>query len=298
MDNKVHLTHARVNSAAREAANTILGTSPPVPVCLYGVPRGGIPAAYLVRAHIEKAGHPCEIVDTPEACHVIIDDIVDSGRTRDKHLRYNERLFISLFNAQDFDAWIVFPWEKGTEDHSAEDIPVRLLQYIGEDVSRGGLKETPKRFLKAWNHYTSGYKQSPEEILKVFEDGAENYDEMVLVRDIPVYSHCEHHLAPFFGTAHVGYIPSGRIVGLSKLSRLVDIFARRLQVQERLTNEIATAINKYLEPKGVAVVINCRHMCMEARGIQRQGSSTITSSMRGALLNDAKARLEFMELIK
>ena len=132
------------------------------------------------------------------------------------------------------------------EDHdkSGDDIAVRLLQFIGENPERGGLLETPKRFIKAWRQHSSGYGVDPKDVLKTFEDGAESYDEMVLVRDIPVYSHCEHHLAPFFGVAHVAYIPNGSIVGLSKLSRLVDIFARRLQVQERLTNEIADAMKE------------------------------------------------------
>ena len=140
--------------------------------------------------------------------------------------------------------------------------------------------------------YSSGYGKDPAEILKVFDDGAEKVDEMVLVKSIPVYSHCEHHLAPFFGVAHVGYIPNGKIVGLSKLSRLVDVFAKRLQVQERLTNQIADALEEHLQPLGVGVVIECRHMCMESRGIQRQGATTVTSAMRGALRNDVAARAE------
>ena len=130
-----------------------------------------------------------------------------------------------------------------------------LLAYIGEDPDREGLLETPARFLKAWAEYTRGYREKPEEILKSFEDGAERVDEMVIVRDIPVYSLCEHHLAPFFGKAHVGYVPDKRILGLSKISRLVEIFGRRLQVQERLTNQIADALDENLQPLGVAVVI-------------------------------------------
>lgn len=174
----------------------------------------------------------------------------------------------------------------------------KLLEYIGEDPSRGGLLETPDRFLKAWEFYSSGYSQKPEDVLKVFEDGAEDYNEMVLVKDIPVYSHCEHHLAPFFGVAHVAYIPNGKIVGLSKLSRLVDVFARRLQVQERLTNQIATALWDCLNPEGSAVIIECRHMCMESRGIQRQGSTTTTSSMKGVFMEDSVARGELLSLLK
>lgn len=181
----------------------------------------------------------------------------------------------------------------------SEQTIIDLLKHIiGEDPRRGGLRDTPARVVKAWRHWAGGYKEDPVALLKCFEDGAEKCDEMVLVKSIPVYSHCEHHLAPFFGTAHVAYIPNGKIVGLSKISRLVDVFARRLQVQERLTNQVADAMQEHLAPKGVAVVIECRHLCMESRGIQRQGSSTTTSAMRGAFRDNAAARAEFMGLIR
>ena len=173
-----------------------------------------------------------------------------------------------------------------------------LLREIGEDPERAGLLETPTRVAKAWAHWASGYRQNPADVLKVFEDGAENVDQMVLVRDIPVYSMCEHHMAPFFGVAHVAYIPHGRIVGLSKLSRLVDIYARRLQVQERLTTQIADALTTHLNPKGVAVMVRCRHLCMESRGIARQGSETVTSALRGAMLDKPEARAEFFALCR
>ena len=172
-----------------------------------------------------------------------------------------------------------------------------LLAYIGEDPSREGLLETPKRFLKAWREYTRGYLEKPEDVLKSFEDGAERVDEMVIVRDIPVYSLCEHHLAPFFGKAYVGYIPDQRILGLSKISRLVEVFARRLQVQERLTNQIADALDTHLQPLGVAVVIECRHMCMESRGVRHTGTATVTSALRGIIKNDPDSRREFLSLI-
>jgi len=173
----------------------------------------------------------------------------------------------------------------------------RLLAYIGEDPDREGLQETPKRFLKAWQEYTAGYQQKPEDILKVFEDGAQSVDEMVIVRDIPVYSLCEHHLAPFFGKAYVGYVPDRRILGLSKISRVVEVFARRLQVQERLTNQIADALDTHLQPLGVAVVIECRHMCMESRGVRHTGTATVTSALRGSIKNNPDTRREFLSLI-
>jgi GTP cyclohydrolase I len=173
-----------------------------------------------------------------------------------------------------------------------------LLSGIGESVDRGGLLETPERFSKAWAFWTKGYEEDPAEIMKVFEDGGEKYDQMVLVKNIPVYSHCEHHLASIFGVAHVGYIPDGKICGLSKLNRVVDCFARRLQVQERLTDQIAEAIHSTLDPIGVAVQLECRHMCMESRGVCQQGHSTVTTSLRGVFKSDGAAKQEFLDSIK
>ncbi|MES2025601.1 MAG: GTP cyclohydrolase I FolE [Pseudomonadota bacterium] len=174
----------------------------------------------------------------------------------------------------------------------------RFISSLGENPDRPGLRETPHRVEKAWKHWTSGYQQNPAEVLKVFEDGAEQYNELIVVKRIPVYSHCEHHLAPFFGTAAIGYLPNGKIVGLSKLTRLVDCFARRLQVQERLTTQIADALMEYLEPKAVGVVISCRHMCMESRGIQTAGEETITSALLGELQPNLALRTEFLTLAR
>ena len=174
----------------------------------------------------------------------------------------------------------------------------RLLSSLGEDPDRPGLRETPQRVARAWQHWTSGYQQDPTEILKVFEDGAEQYNELIVVRNIPVYSHCEHHLAPFFGKATVGYLPNGKIVGLSKLTRLVDIFSKRLQVQERMTMQIANALMEVLEPKAVGVVVKCRHMCMESRGIRTPGEETVTSSMLGELQPNLGMRTEFLALAR
>lgn len=173
-----------------------------------------------------------------------------------------------------------------------------LLQFIGENPNREGLKETPDRVVKAWRHWCGGYKIDPAEILKVFEDGAEGYDQMVLVKDIPIYSKCEHHLADIFGTATIAYIPNGKVVGLSKLSRLADCFARRLQVQERLTVQIADALMEHLQPLGCGVVIKARHLCMESRGICQQGHHTVTSALRGVILTEVQARTEFLTLAK
>ena len=171
-----------------------------------------------------------------------------------------------------------------------------LLTEI-EDPTREGLLETPNRAAKAWKFWCSGYDEDPAAVLKAFEDGAAGYDEMVTVKDIPIYSHCEHHLASIFGTATISYIPVGKVVGLSKLSRLADIFARRLQVQERLTVQIADALAKHVSPH-VGVQLNCRHMCMESRGIQKQGAVTVTTAMRGAFREQPATRAEFLEACK
>ena len=170
-----------------------------------------------------------------------------------------------------------------------------LLSTIGEDVSREGILKTPTRAAKAMQFLTHGYDLNPAEILKsaMFKD---DYSQMVIVKDIEIYSLCEHHLLPFFGKAHIAYIPNGHIVGLSKIPRVADAFARRLQVQERLTTEILNCIQETLNPLGVAVVIECKHLCMSMRGIQKQNSVTTTSAFTGAFENE-KTRAEFIHLI-
>lgn len=173
-----------------------------------------------------------------------------------------------------------------------------LLRFIGEDPNREGLLETPARVSRAWAEWTEGYQVDPASVLKSFEDGAPRNREMILVTDIPIYSHCEHHLAPFFGRAHIAYIPDGRIVGLSKLERLVNVFARRLQVQERMTSQIADAFFECVEPLGVAVVAHCRHMCMESRGIRTQNSTTLTTATHGSFATDSALRSEFFAMLQ
>ena len=185
-----------------------------------------------------------------------------------------------------------------TQDRRIEQAFELLLGSVDPDPSRGGLVETPHRAAKAWEFWTSGYSQDPAALLKVFEDGAEGCDQMVVVKDIPFYSHCEHHLAPIFGTATVGYLPNGKIVGLSKLNRLVLCFARRLQVQERLTNQIAAALLEHLQPKGVGVLIKARHFCMESRGVQHQGCETVTQALHGEFRDDPAVRDEFLSLAR
>jgi GTP cyclohydrolase I len=182
--------------------------------------------------------------------------------------------------------------------HELEDSFILMLNALGENPTRGGLSETPKRAAKAWMHWTSGYDKTAASVLKAFTDGAENCgNEVVLVANIPLYSTCEHHLAMIWGLAHVGYLPSGKIVGLSKLNRLVDVFARRLQVQERMTNQIADALDEVLNPVGVGVVIECRHACMESRGVAARGTITTTSALRKKMQTDEMLRAEFLRLV-
>lgn len=177
-----------------------------------------------------------------------------------------------------------------------KDSPVtRLLQMIGEDPDREGLQDTPKRFEKAWEFWTSGYGQDPSTILTTFN--GESHDELIFQGAIPFYSLCEHHLTPFFGMAHIGYLPNERIVGLSKMPRLVEVFSRRLSIQERIGTQVADAMMEHLKCKGVGVVLQCRHLCMESRGVQKPGTITITSSLRGAIKEHGDLRAEFMAMV-
>jgi GTP cyclohydrolase I len=177
-----------------------------------------------------------------------------------------------------------------------EVIVQHLLEELGENPSREGLRATPHRVWQSLSFLTDGYDRDPAEAIgdAVFE---EEYDEMVLVRDVEFYSLCEHHMLPFFGRAHVAYIPRGRIIGLSKLPRLVDVFSHRLQVQERLTAQVADALEEMLQPAGVAVVMEASHLCMMMRGVQRQSSTTVTSAMRGIFKTDPRTRGEFLDLV-
>jgi GTP cyclohydrolase I len=180
---------------------------------------------------------------------------------------------------------------------SMQEIYGELLRRIGEDPTRDGLASTPKRMEKSMAFLTQGYQQSVEKVLHgaLFDV---DYDEMVMVKDIEFYSLCEHHLLPFFGKAHIAYVPQGKVVGLSKLPRIVDVFARRLQVQERLTQQIAEAVEDAIHPQGVGVVMEAQHLCMMMRGVEKQSSATVTSSMRGVFKTQLQTRNEFLSLVR
>lgn len=173
---------------------------------------------------------------------------------------------------------------------------VKQIEYIGEDVNREGLLKTPDRIIRAWKEIFSGYQESPEDIFTTFD--TDGYDQIVLLKDIEMYSMCEHHLLPFFGKAHVAYIPDKRVVGISKLARLVNIYSRRMQIQERIGEQVTSDLMKYLEPKGAACIIEACHMCMRMRGVSKQNSVMVTSSLKGCFLVNENAREELLLLLR
>ena len=192
---------------------------------------------------------------------------------------------------------VIYPSDVTVFHPRGEQFVQQLLGELGEDPSREGLVDTPSRVWKSLSFLTDGYGQDPADVVgdALFE---ERYDEIVAVRDIEFFSLCEHHMLPFFGRAHISYLPDGKIVGLSKLPRIVDLFSHRLQVQERLTMQIADALEAVLQPRGIGVVLEGSHLCMMMRGVQKQSSQTVTSAMRGTFKDDARTRAEFFELIK
>lgn len=189
------------------------------------------------------------------------------------------------------------PVERPTREEAEAAVRV-LLRWAGDDPDREGLKETPSRVVKAYEEFFRGYQEDAGEALaRVFEE-VEGYDDLVLVRDIPFVSHCEHHVVPFVGKAHIAYYPTGGVVGLSKLARLVDVYARRLQTQEAMTAQIATAIDQFLTPRGVAVLVEAEHMCMSMRGVLKQGSSTVTVQFSGVFRDDPTEQVHFYTLLR
>lgn len=282
---KIHLTYCDLLTRARKL---------PIRGRMFGIPNGGTYAALLTRS----GNVPVELTEDPESADCFIDDIIDSGKTRDEWTKKYNKPFHALVDKTGADrhlGWVVFPWERVAREDGPQDAVRRLLQYIGEDPDREGLKETPDRVVRSYGELFSGYRQNPEGVLKTFEDGA--CDEMVLLKGVEIASTCEHHMLPFVGVAHVAYIPSGKIVGLSKLARLVEVFARRLQVQERLTVQVTQALDEHLKPRGSACVIEAKHLCMACRGVQKQHSIMITSSLTG-VFRQPEVRHEFFNLIR
>jgi GTP cyclohydrolase I len=260
---------------------------------IYAIPRGGVPVALLMNEILLLPMLEQENQITSST--LIVDDICDSGRTLAKFPDNDAAVIYKKTNnikprwcLFDTDDWIEFPYEQTARDE--EDNIVRMLETLGEDVSREGLRDTPKRVMKFYREFLS-----PEKFNFTTFEG-ESYDEMIIQKDIPFFSLCEHHLAPFFGTATVAYIPDGKIVGLSKLARTVDLYARRFQNQERITSQIAERLTEELNPLGVAVILKARHFCMEMRGIKTHDVSTTTSKLTGVFKDKPEARAEFMSI--
>lgn len=268
---------------------------------VWGVPRGGcVPALMLSDA----LGLP--LLDQPGPRTLVVDDLVDSGATlRSWSARHQ---FVALYRKAHAPqligsvelphGWVVFPWEGVDEQAGPTDAVVRLLELVGEDPNRPGLVDTPGRVVRALAEMTEGYRMDPAVILeRVFDEPSS--DEMVVVDGIDFTSLCEHHLLPFAGTAVVGYVPQGgKVVGLSKIPRLVECFARRLQVQERLTRQIADAMDTHLAPAGVGVVLRAKHSCMGCRGVRKPAASMVTSATLGLFRDDPRARAEFLALAR
>ena len=234
-------------------------------------------------------------VDTIQEADVIIDDLIDSGATCIQYEKYNKPFVALIDKRKELQGeWLVFPWELKENDteETVEDNVRRLLQYFGEDSNREGLKETPKRFIKFFKEFLN----PPKWNCTTFE--GEGYDEMIVQTNIPFHSLCEHHIAPFFGTGTIAYIPNKRIVGLSKLARTLETYARRLQNQERITMQVAEFLWNELEPKGVAVQLTAKHMCMEMRGVKKHDTHTTTTKLMGIFKEDGSARQEFLNSIK
>lgn len=278
--------------------------------CVYGIPRGGIAVAGLVDLPMFDlplhSPTPLMIAEHATAqgkSVLIVDDIVDSGKTAERFMGLNLQ-FDALFrkphspalfapNARETSDWIEFPWE--VNEAGPEDSVRRLLEYIGEDPTREGLLDTPKRVVKAFREMTEGLHIDPRGVLgTVFN---ETSDEMVVVKGIRFSSMCEHHLLPFTGTAAVGYVPDKQVVGLSKIPRLVEAFAKRPQVQERMTNQISKTLIDVLKPLGVGVVVKAHHSCMGCRGVRQPDAEMITSSMLGCMREQPESREELLRFI-
>lgn len=262
---------------------------------IYAVPRGGVPIAALLSSH---TGLP--LVDAPEEDSLIVDDMIDSGKThealeefdwavlyvRDHTPKYENVTYVDVV-----DEWVEFPWESTTED--AEENFRRILQYLGEDTTREGLLDTPKRYIKFMKQFLT----VDDFNFTTFENEGGN-DEMIIQRDIPFFSLCEHHTAPFFGHATVAYIPGEKIVGLSKLARTVALYSHRFQNQERITSQVAERLQEELGAQGVAVTLSARHFCMEMRGVKTHDVHTVTTKLTGAFKDDPKTRAEYMSHVQ
>lgn len=256
---------------------------------IYGVPKNGM----LLTAFLKPYCGFLKVTHLIEEADIILDDIIASGRTRDKYKKwFPEKPFYALYNVSEKPEWLEFPWEEETD---TEDLIVRQIEYIGEDPLRKGLIDTPKRVVTMWDEIYSGYNQ--EVNLTTFE--LVDVNEMIILKGIDFYSVCEHHLLPFFGKVAIGYLPQGGlVVGVSKLIRLIEKYSKRLQIQERMTMQIATVLMDVLKPLGVGVVVEAQHLCMMMRGVQSQNSVLTTNTMLGLFGSERGVKEEFFGRIK
>jgi GTP cyclohydrolase I len=297
---KVRLSWDSIRQDIKTLHQTVLELSSPTPppFKIYGIPRGGTCVALLWKSLFS---HEIILVDEPEQADFFIDDIQSTGKTKEWWETKYDKNCMSLYHSDMLDnAWIIFPWEStGPEQEMGPEENIRrALTYIGEDPSREGLIETPKRVIKSWERLYGGYNYdgaSIQNMLKVFEN--DSSDEMVVLKNIEFYSTCEHHMLPFFGKAHIAYIPNGKIVGISKLARILEVYSRRLQIQERLCKQVTEALMTHLNPLGAACVLEAQHFCMVARGVEKQNSIMVTSSLDGVFKSDSTVRAEYYQLI-
>ena len=273
---------------------------------IYGVPRGGTILA-------QELSHRLEIPLVEEVSEypyetLVADDVVDSGRTRNK---FGGHPFVSLHLKKVCDSdlhptysvhteveeWIRYWWEA---EEDAEGLVIRMLQRIGEDPLREGLRETPARVIRSWAELYSGYDQKElSSIFKTFDnpEHTNTYNQVVLLKDVEMFSQCEHHMLPFIGKAHIAYIPNEKVIGVSKMARLLEVYSRRLQIQERIGEQVTSDLMEHLECQGAACIIEAMHLCMRMRGVAKQHSTMVTSSLKGIFLTDQAARSELLRLI-
>jgi GTP cyclohydrolase I len=262
---------------------------------IYAIPRGGVPVALILSDILHLP-----LSETPTDKSLIVDDLIDSGKTLQNYKQKKAVLYRKPhsphvdFFVEEISGWIDFPYEEAVKEFP--DVVTRLLELVGENPTREGLVDTPKRVEKAWKFWTQGYQKSDTDVITTFENPG--IDQLVIVPKIDFYSHCEHHLAPFYGQIHIGYLPGNKVLGVSKFARLTEIYTRRLQIQERIGQQIAEAVMTHLKPFGVAVVIKGIHLCMRSRGVEKQNAEMITSVMLGKFRDTPELRNEFLNLIK
>lgn len=262
---------------------------------LYPVMKNGLPVAERLSGYIDLP-----ISYQLKKNSLVVDDLIDSGKTLDQ-FPDNDKAVLFVKNDNEnkinyfvkvLNEWITFPWEKEEDIYNSI---IRMIEYIGEDPTREGLIDTPKRIVNSWKELYSGYRTDPNDTMKMFQEGV--CDEMIILKNINFFSVCEHHLLPFFGKCFIGYVPDKKVIGLSKLARLVEVFARRMQIQERMTTQIANCLMNYGNPKGVMVLVEAKHLCMISRGIKSQDAEMTTSAIRG-IFEEQAVRQEFLNLIR